>query len=603
METAEAKAAETTPKSAFLEVEQSLKGRRWRLRSENERLGLAISQRLGLPEIVGRVMAGRNVPLEEAESYLTPTLRNLLPDPSRFKDMDKAAARLAEAIQKGEKIAVFGDYDVDGATSSGLLKRFFNALQIPLTVYIPHRLTEGYGPNSPAMDKLKAEGIDLVVTVDCGIVSFDVLAHAKAIGLEVIVVDHHQAETRLPDAHAVINPKRHDESEDYTYLAAVGVTFLLVVAINRALRTAGFYDEVRREPDPRLWLDLVALGTVCDVVPLIGLNRAFVAQGLKVMARRGNTGLAALSDVAGLDEAPGTYHAGFLLGPRVNAGGRVGKPDYGPTLLSTDDPAECRRLAGYLDGYNRERKEIEAEVEADALNRVEGSALKDDPVLVVAGEGWHPGIIGIVASRLKDAYQRPAVVIALEGEAGKGSGRSVPGVDIGAAVGAARHKELITAGGGHGMAAGLSLARGQIDAFRDFLIHRLGASVSEAAKTASLGLDGALSVEGATVELIDLLDQAGPYGAGNPEPRFALPRVRLVKADIVGENHVRCIITSASGKGRLTGICFRALESPIGDALLTHQGAAFHLAGHLRKNSWRGSVTPQLLIEDAVRLV
>ena len=587
---------------AFLDVESSLKGKRWRLRSENERLGLAISQRLDVPEIVGRVMAGRGVALEEAEQYLDPTLRNLLPDPSSFKDMDKGAARIAAAIEGAEKIAVFGDYDVDGATSSGLLKRFFNAIGAPVIIYIPDRMKEGYGPNSAAMDTLKSQGVDLVITVDCGIVSFDVLKHAKDIGLEVIVVDHHQAETRLPDAVAVINPKRHDESQQFTYLAAVGVTFLLVVAVNRTLREAGWYNDTRREPDPRYWLDLVALGTVCDVVPLIGLNRAFVARGLKVMARRGNAGLAALADVAGLDEAPGTYHAGFLLGPRVNAGGRVGRPEYGPELLSLDDPVQCRKLAQFLDGYNQDRKAIEAEVQDEALNMVENSPLKDDAVIVVAGEGWHPGVIGIVASRLKDAFQRPAIVIALGGAAGKGSGRSVPGVDMGAAIGAARHKEIITAGGGHMMAAGLSIAADRIDDFRTFLNDRLKGAVSEASKTASLGLDGALSVAGATTELITLLEQAGPYGAGNPEPRFALQNVRLVQASIVGENHVRCILTSVAGQGRLAGICFRALETPLGDALLGHQGASFHIAGHLRKNSWQGKVSAQLMIEDAVRL-
>ncbi|WP_339632225.1 single-stranded-DNA-specific exonuclease RecJ [uncultured Sneathiella sp.] len=587
---------------AFLDVESSLKGKRWRLRSENERLGLAISQRLDVPEIVGRVMAGRGVALEEAEQYLDPTLRNLLPDPSSFKDMDKGAARIAAAIEGAEKIAVFGDYDVDGATSSGLLKRFFNAIGAPVIIYIPDRMKEGYGPNSAAMDTLKSQGVDLVITVDCGIVSFDVLKHAKDIGLEVIVVDHHQAETRLPDAVAVINPKRHDESQQFTYLAAVGVTFLLVVAVNRTLREAGWYNDTRREPDPRYWLDLVALGTVCDVVPLIGLNRAFVARGLKVMARRGNAGLAALADVAGLDEAPGTYHAGFLLGPRVNAGGRVGRPEYGPELLSLDDPVQCRKLAQFLDGYNQDRKAIEAEVQDEALNMVENSPLKDDAVIVVAGEGWHPGVIGIVASRLKDAFQRPAIVIALDGAAGKGSGRSVPGVDMGAAIGAARHKEIITAGGGHMMAAGLSIAADRIDDFRTFLNDRLKGAVSEASKTASLGLDGALSVAGATTELITLLEQAGPYGAGNPEPRFALQNVRLVQASIVGENHVRCILTSVAGQGRLAGICFRALETPLGDALLGHQGASFHIAGHLRKNSWQGKVSAQLMIEDAVRL-
>ncbi|MBL4808029.1 MAG: single-stranded-DNA-specific exonuclease RecJ [Rhodobacteraceae bacterium] len=588
--------------SSFLDVDKSLKGLRWRLRSENERLGLAISQRLDVPEIVGRVMAGRDVSLDEAEQYLSPTLRHFLPNPSTFKDMDIAADRIAAAIQSGERVAVFGDYDVDGATSSGLLKRFFDSLRHPLTIYIPDRLKEGYGPNKGAMDILKSQGIQLVVTVDCGIVSFDVLAYAKEIGLEVIVIDHHQAETRLPDAVAVVNPKRHDESQEYTYLAAVGVTFLLVVAVNRTLRNAGWYTDAIPPPDPRHWLDLVALGTVCDVVPLKGLNRAFVAQGLKVMARRGNPGLAALADVSGLDETPGTYHAGFLLGPRVNAGGRVGKPEYGPLLLASNDPLECAKLAGFLDGYNKERKSIEAVVQAEAMSMVEGSTLKDDAVIVVAGEGWHPGVIGIVASRLKDAFQRPAIVIALEGAEGKGSGRSVPGVDMGAAIGAARHTGIISAGGGHAMAAGLTIARDKIDGFRSFLLERLAGHVSAASKAASLGLDGALSVEGATTELISVLEQAGPYGAGNPEPRFALTNVRLVQASIVGDNHVRCIMTGTGGRGRLTGICFRSLETPLGDTLLAHQGASFHIAGHLRKNFWRGTTSAQLLIEDAVRL-
>jgi single-stranded-DNA-specific exonuclease len=586
----------------FLDVECSLGGKRWRLRAGDERLGLAISQRLDVPEIVGRVMAGRGVTLEQAEQYLTPQLRHLLPDPSSFRDMDRAVERITAAIRNGEKIAIFGDYDVDGATSSGLLKRFFNAIGVPSEIYIPDRMKEGYGPNAEAMEILKKRGADLVVTVDCGIVSFDALGHAKDIGLDVIVIDHHQAETRLPDAVAIVNPKRHDESQKFTYLAAVGVVFLLVVALNRSLRQAGWYNDQRREPDPRHWLDLVALGTVCDVVPLVGLNRAFVAQGLKVMARRGNPGLAALADVAGLDEAPGTYHTGFLLGPRVNAGGRVGRSEYGPELLSLDNPDKCRELAAQLDRYNQERKEIEAEVQHAAMARVEESSLKDDKVIVVAGEGWHPGVIGIVASRLKDTYQRPAVVIALDGDVGKGSARSVPGVDLGAAVGAARHKEIIVAGGGHLMAAGLTVNRPKIDALRAFLNERLAKDVSEASKTASLGLDGALAIDGATPELIDLMDQAGPFGAGNPEPRFVLPNVRLVQASIVGDSHVRVILTGPGNRGRLAGISFRSLDTPLGDALLGHNGASFHIAGHLRKNSWRGNVTAQLLIEDAYRL-
>ncbi|MCG8490086.1 MAG: single-stranded-DNA-specific exonuclease RecJ [Sneathiellales bacterium] len=586
---------------AFLDVECSLKEKRWRLRSNDERLGLALSQRLDVPEIVGRVLAGRGVTLEDAEHYLSPTLREMLPDPSLFKDMDIASRHIVEAIKAGKPIAVFGDYDVDGATSSSVLKRFFDMLGIPLLVYIPDRMKEGYGPNKDAFNRLKEQKIDTVVTVDCGIVSFDVLEHARTIGLNVIVIDHHQAETRLPEAVAVVNPKRHDESQDYTYLAAVGVVFLLCVALNRDLRQDGWYDG-KNPPNLMLLLDLVALGTVCDVVPLHGLNRAYVAQGLKVMARRANPGLVALGDVAGLDEAPGTYHLGYLLGPRVNAGGRVGNPDYGVRLLSSTNPDECQQLAGILDGYNRERKAIEAEVTEEALLAAEKAVEAGSSVLVVAGEGWHPGVIGIVASRIKDAFNRPTIIVGLEEAEGKGSGRSVPGVDLGAAIGAARHLGIIEAGGGHAMAAGLTVRREKIPELTEFLNTRLKEDVTESSRTASLGLDGALGVEGASVELINQLEMAGPFGAGNPEPRFVISNARIVSASIVGENHVRCILTGTGNRGRLAGICFRSLETPLGDALINHQGAGFHIAGHLRKNTWRGQTSAQIMIEDAIRL-
>jgi len=586
---------------AFLGVEQSLKGKKWRLRSEDDRKALTIAQRLDVPEIVGRVLAGRDVPLEDAERYLSPTLKDLLPNPSSFKDMDAAATRIVEAIKKGEKIAVFGDYDVDGATSSGLLKSFFDQINVPLRIYIPDRMSEGYGLNSPALETLKAEGMDLVITVDCGILSFDEADVAKNVGLDLIIVDHHQAETRLPDAVAVVNPKRHDESQEFTYLAAVGVAFILLVAINRDLRDSGWY-EGRQVPDLFRLLDLVALGTVCDVVPLVGLNRAFVSQGLKVMAQRRNPGLVALADVAGLDEAPGTYHLGFIMGPRVNAGGRVGKADYGPRLLSSHNPDECMELARVLDEYNLERKAIETQVTEEAMEQAERVSASES-VLVVAGEGWHPGVIGIVASRLKEKFQRPTIVIGLDGDIGKGSGRSISGVDLGAAVGAARHKEMLVAGGGHAMAAGLTIKRDQIEPFREFVESRLADNVKEALKSASLGLDGMVGVEGATVDLIEKMEMAGPYGAGNPEPRFVVGHAKIVKADIVGENHVRVIMTGVGNRGRLTGICFKSLETPLGDALINHRGGTFHIAGYLRKNTWRGQTSAQILIEDAHRII
>ena len=588
-------------KPAFLGVEQSLKGKKWRLRSEDDRKALTIAQRLDVPEIVGRVLAGRDVPLDEAERYLSPTLKDLMPNPSSFKDMDVAAARIVSAIKDGQKIAVFGDYDVDGATSSGLLKSFFDQINVPLRIYIPDRMREGYGLNSPALETLKAEGMDLVITVDCGILSFDEADVARKAGLDLIIVDHHQAETRLPDAVAVVNPKRHDESQEYTYLAAVGVAFILLVAINRDLRDSGWY-EGRQAPDLFRLLDLVALGTVCDVVPLVGLNRAFVSQGLKVMAQRRNPGLVALADVAGLDEAPGTYHLGFIMGPRVNAGGRVGKADYGPRLLSSHNPDECMELARVLDEYNQERKAIETLVTEEAMEQAERVSASES-VLVVSGEGWHPGVIGIVASRLKEMYQRPAIVIGLDGETGKGSGRSIAGVDLGAAIGAARHKELIVGGGGHAMAAGLTINKAQIEPFREFLESRLADHVKAALKTASLGLDGIVGVEGATVDLIEKMEMAGPYGAGNPEPRFVIGHAKIVKADIVGENHIRVILTGVGNRGRLTGICFKSLETPLGDALLGHRGGTFHIAGYLRKNTWRGQPSAQILIEDAHRII
>ncbi|WP_169568719.1 single-stranded-DNA-specific exonuclease RecJ [Sneathiella limimaris] len=586
---------------AFLDVEKSLMGKRWRLRSDDDRSSLALSQKLGLPEIVGRVLTGRGVGIEDADHYLDPKLRELLPDPSHFQDMDKGAKRLAEAIRAGENIYVFGDYDVDGATSSSLLKRFFDAIGVPLGVYIPDRIKEGYGPNIEAFDFIKSSGADLVITVDCGIVSFDQFEHAKKIGLDAIVVDHHQAETRLPVATAVINPKRHDENQEYDYLAAVGVTFILLVALNRELRESGWYGD-RQPPNLMQFLDLVALGTVCDVVPLKGLNRAFVSQGLKVMSQRRNPGLVALSDVSGLDEKPGTYHLGYILGPRVNAGGRVGKPDVGPRLLYSNDPSECIELARFLDENNRERKEIEQRVTEEALEQAERQQASQSAVLVLHGEDWHPGVIGIVASRVKDAYQRPAIVIGMDGDTGKGSGRSMPGVDLGAAIGVARQKGLIVGGGGHAMAAGLTIDRPQITDFIEFLNHRLGSDVHEVIQNASLGLDGALGVEGASVDLIEQLEQAGPYGAGNPEPRFVLSGAKIVQASIVGDKHVRVILTGTGNRGRLTGISFNSLETALGDSLLNHQGSRFHIAGHLRKNTWRGQTSAQILIEDAYRL-
>ena len=588
----------------FLGVDRSATGRAWVSRLADDRLALAIAQREGLPEIVARVLAGRGVLPEDCAAYLAPSLKNLMPDPRVVTDMEKAAARVARAIMDGEKVAVFGDYDVDGATSSALLYRFFRAVGSELRVYIPDRIREGYGPNAPALLRLKQEGIDLVITVDCGTMAHKALGLAADAGLPSVVIDHHQAEPALPPAFALVNPNRLDDESGLGQLAAVGVGFLFVVAINRTLREAGFYSG-RDEPDLMQWLDLVALGTVCDVVPLTGLNRAFVAQGLRVMGRRRNAGLAALADVARMNGAPSTYHLGFLLGPRVNAGGRVGRADLGARLLVTEDEEEARVLAEELNVMNAERQSIEAQVLEEALAQVEtrlsASRANTPPPLILAhARGWHPGVIGIVASRLKDKYDRPSMVVAFDAKGeGKGSGRSIQGVDLGRAVTAALEAGLLINGGGHAMAAGVTLDEGKLAAFEAFLVQRLADSVAAASETRALRLDGALSARGATRDLYELIQQAGPYGAGNAEPRFAVPAVRVVRADIVGKAHVRCILSGEDG-GRLKAIAFRAAETPLGQTLMDRGSGLLHVAGRLTADDWQGKRDVQLTLEDAV---
>lgn len=589
---------------AFLGIAQSVGGKYWRARGEDDRLGLALSQRFDLPEAVGRIMAARGISLDHAEAFLNPALKDQLPDPSHLNDMDAAAARLVDAVRGGETIGVFGDYDVDGATSSALLSRFFAAAGGRTRIYIPDRLKEGYGPNAPALEALREEGLSIVVTVDCGITAFDPLEAAAEAGLEVIVVDHHVAEPRLPRARAVINPNRLDDDSPLGHLAAVGVSFLLAVAVNRGLRQAGWYAD-RKEPDLRWLLDLVALGTVCDVVPLTGLNRAFVRQGLSVMAKRRNIGIAALADVAGVSETPEAYHAGFVLGPRVNAGGRVGESSLGASLLTTEDPENANAIAKQLDDFNAERRAIEAACLDAAIAKVEKeieAGLLDDGLVYVAGEGWHPGVIGIVASRLKDRYNRPACVVAYDGDVGKGSGRSVRGVDMGVAVVAARQSGLLINGGGHPMAAGFTVSRDKEAEFRAFLSARIAADVGRDGIVSELGIDGCLQPRGAGVDFIQSLERLSPFGAGNARPRFVFPAVRILKADVVGRDHVRCFIGGEDG-ARIKAIAFRATEQPLGKLLLSSGGLALHIAGHLQRDRWQGRDEPQLIIEDAAKPV
>jgi single-stranded-DNA-specific exonuclease len=586
-----------SPAAPFLGVERSVCGRRWRTREPDPGLAAAIAERHGLPEIVGRLLAQRGVGIDEAPGFLAPRLRDQLPDPLHLRDMDRAVARLSRAMRDDEPIVVFGDYDVDGATSAALLLRFFAAVGAHASVYVPDRMREGYGPNTPALLRLKAEGAAVVVTVDCGATAHEPLAAAAAARLDIIVIDHHVTEPLLPPALALVNPNRLDEESPHGVLAAVGVAFLLVVALNRALREAGWYRD-RIEPDLLQWLDLVALGTVCDVVPLSGVNRALVAQGLRVMRRAANPGLKALAAVAGKNGPIDAYQLGFVLGPRVNAGGRIGAADLGARLLSTDDPALAAELAQRLDGYNRERREIEARTLQAAIALVESTP--QAPALVfAAAAGWHPGVIGIVAARLKERYERPACVVALADGFGKGSGRSVPGLALGPAVIAARQAGLLINGGGHAMAAGFTIAEDKLDQLREFLVERLGDGFASERLVPELAIDGALSVAATQSGVIEHISALAPFGAANPEPRFAFPGVQIAFVEPVGTGHLRCTLADPIGPARLKAIAFRVAETPLGEFLAASRGRAIHVAGHLRRDDYRGGDAVQLMIDDA----
>lgn len=583
---------------AALGVSRSAAGQFWVMQETDDRQVLALSQRLGLPDLLCRMLAARGVSSEQAPSYLDPKLRDLLVDPSSLADMDKACDRLATAIIDDEKIAVFGDYDVDGATSSSLLIRYWRACGREMGFYIPDRTAEGYGPNEAAFKKLFDEGYKLLVTVDCGTMAHDVLAAAEARGQEVIVADHHQTGGGLPSCFALINPRRADDESGLGHLAAVGVTFMLLVGLNRSLRQKDFF-EGRNEPDLTHFLDLVALGTVCDVVPLEGINRAFVRQGLAVMQHGRNLGVQALGKVARAEGVWGTYQLGFQLGPRVNAGGRVGQSEIGTRLLTTENPDEAAGYAARLDDFNSQRRLIEAEVQEAATRNVEailaqGNALP--PYILQAGDGWHAGVIGIVAGRLKDKYHRPTFVIAFDEDGlGKGSARSISSVDVGRLVAGAVDEKLIEAGGGHAMAAGVTLHREQLPAFEAYLGKALGTMALDAPRR--LRLDASLTPQAATRELWETMQQVGPFGAGNPEPRLVLPAVKVVNHGIVGDGHVRCVF-SGEGGGRLKAMAFASVPEEV-RLLLQTTREPVHIAGYLRADDWNGRRDVQFMVHDA----
>jgi single-stranded-DNA-specific exonuclease len=588
---------------AYLGVTTSARGYTWRerLAPSAANTAIAISQQHGLPELLGRVLAARGIAIDDVPNVLDPTIRALMPDPSTLNDMDKAARRLADAIVKRERVAVFGDYDVDGACSSALMRRFLNAHGLEATIYIPDRMFEGYGPNVAAIKGLVEKGAQLIVTVDCGTTSFEALAPQHRGKTEVLVIDHHQADEQLPEVSAVVNPNRQDDLSGLGHLCAAGVVFMLLVATTRELRQRGHYGENGRPPDLLSMLDLVALATVCDVVPLQTLNRAYVTRGLEVMRQRQNIGLRALVDAAGLNQPPTPYLLGFVLGPRINAGGRIGDAALGARLLSLDDETEAARIAVQLDKLNRERKAIETQMLEEATAEADRliDEIPDLPMLVLASERWHKGVVGLVASRLVDRFGRPACVIAWEeGGQGTGSLRSIAGVDIGSAVRAAAADGLLIKGGGHAMAAGLTVARDKFEAARTYLAEQVASPATTARAARALEIDGALTPAAANDTLIDLIERAGPYGQGNPQPRFVFPAHRVRFAKVMGEAHLRVTLEADDGS-RLEGIAFRAVGQPLGELLTNTGGMPIHVAGNLRRDTWGGRQRIELQIEDA----
>jgi single-stranded-DNA-specific exonuclease len=584
---------------AVFGVDNSLSGKAWRWRGGNMALE---SGEAGLEhDIVDQLLLGRGIAREGLALHRAPSLRSFLPDPSIFSDMDSAADRLAQAILAGEQVTVFGDYDVDGATSAALLVRLMRALGHDAGTYIPDRLLEGYGPSGEALVRLGAEGSSLVVTVDCGAMAFEALAAAHEAGIDVIVVDHHKCAAELPHAFAMVNPNRLDESDEaaaHGHLAAVGVAFVLAVALVRTLRRQGFFAE-RAEPDLFALLDHVALGTVADVAAIRGLNRAFVAQGLKVMAQRRNVGMAALIDASRLTRPPSCSDCGFALGPRINAGGRVGEANLGVRLLTTEDPDEARAIAEQLSTLNDERRAIEAAVQQAAEQQID--AQHNRAVLTIAGHGWHPGVIGIVAGRIKEKTGKPAVVIALDRESGqgKGSGRSISGVDLGAAIIGAKDKGLLVAGGGHAMAAGLTIEEARLDELAAWLDAQLAPAVARASAERVVTLDLSLAPGGLTPGLVETLDSAGPFGVGWPAPRVAVGPVRLVRAELVGSDHVRLIASGQDGAS-FKAIAFRAAETAMGQVLLHGAtGRRLWLAGRAKIDDWGSRPQAELHLEDA----
>ncbi|MDK1388187.1 single-stranded-DNA-specific exonuclease RecJ [Sinorhizobium sp. 8-89] len=588
---------------AFLGVERSVSGQRWvsRLDQAGQNRALAISQVHGYSEMIARVLAGRGVALDDAAAFLDPTLRSLMPDPDTLTDCRKAAERLALAVRRREKAVIFGDYDVDGAASCALMVRFLRHFGIEADIYIPDRIFEGYGPNPQAIEQLLDNGAGLIVTVDCGSTSHESLAVAAGRGVDVVVIDHHQVGSSLPPCHALVNPNREDDLSGQGHLCAAGVVYLVLVNTLRVLRGQG--DPRAASFDLLSLLDLVALATVCDVVPLKGLNRAYVVKGLIAARHMGNPGLAALLRKAAIGGPVTPYHLGFLIGPRINAGGRIGDAALGSRLLTLDDAAAAESIAGRLDELNRERQAMEAAMlaEAEAEVLAEYGTGEAASVIITARENWHPGIVGLIAARIKEKFRRPAFAIAFDPSGrGTGSGRSINGFDMGRLVRAAVESGLLVKGGGHAMAAGLTVERANLGRLRQFFEERAETVVRDLVSTETLKVDGALGASGATIELVDLLEQAGPYGSGHPQPIFAFPQHRLRDCRQVGSNHIKVTLEGQDGS-RIDGIAFRATETPLGDFLLGSRGSTIHVAGSVSADLWQGTRRVQLRVTDAAK--
>ncbi len=586
-------------------IEKSLNQARWVMPDVDLDEVARVARAHDLPEAAARMLCARGIAQDDIPSFLKPTLKDDFPDPLSLQGMDAASDYLAAAVQDERSIAIFGDFDVDGATSSALLYRTLKHVGVEAQIYIPERLTEGYGPNEAAFQELRDGGVEIVILLDCGTTSFDTVAAGRAMGLEIVIVDHHEAEDKLPDANHIINPKRKDDTSGLDMLAAVGVTFMLCVALNAKLRDGGFFKRVNIAPVPlKSWLDIVALGTVCDMVPLLGLNRLLVKQGFEQSKMSNNAGLKALMEVAGIEPPMSAYACGFVLGPRINAGSRVGKSDLGARLLSTDVEEGARNIAWTLNDCNDKRKAMQSEMERAAIDQVEAKGLDAHPVIIVDAQDGHSGLSGLVAGRLKDKYKKPACVVTyVEAPGGtregRGSGRSIAGVHIAKSFIDARNDGLLLKGGGHAMAGGFTIDPARLDEFRSFMVDHVSRQLGSTEVNIETSIDGALTVQGAQPALVKMLiEYVGPFGQEHPEPLFMLNNVRVISADVVGDSHIRAMVTDWEGGPRMKAMAFRALGTPLGDALLKQTKEPFHLAGHLKIDNWTGQEKVELHIRD-----